>query len=196
MSKSNNTSSSIVTVESLKSFFFKELEKLNQTSLCPVPNEALFYSSGVLEKFCVSDAYFDVNEGKVREKILGQELLKAPSYAVDNQKRIYRDIGDTALFLCGFFNQSLNSKLVDQSYYIKIGQTAYRRLNSVVPSCFDVPSFYNLLAESFETLIFLLSKLAGLNNQDYLKHLLLGSDTSEVELLVNGISPVSQGEFS
>ena len=50
--------SSIITVPDLRSFFFQSLDELNNRSLCPVPQEAIFYSSTVLDRLALSASFF------------------------------------------------------------------------------------------------------------------------------------------
>jgi hypothetical protein len=61
--------SEIITVPSLKTFFFESLSKANKNSVCPLPEETLFYSSDVLERYSLSDEFFQVEGKKVREKV-------------------------------------------------------------------------------------------------------------------------------
>jgi len=75
MSEKSSNSLGLITVESLKAFFFNELDVINRTSLCPVPQETIFYSSAVLEKYSLSESYFNNTEGKIREKILDRKSV-------------------------------------------------------------------------------------------------------------------------
>jgi hypothetical protein len=193
MSEKSSNSLGLITVESLKAFFFNELDVINRTSLCPVPQETIFYSSAVLEKYSLSESYFNNTEGKIREKILGEMFLLAQHKGPEEQKRIFRDIGDTALFLCGFFSEAINKKLVDRSYYLHLGISAYQRMNAVEPKCLDVPSFYGILATSFETLTYLIataSKKIHQSNSN-LYQMLLEKDLDDRELLIHGVFPGS-----
>jgi hypothetical protein len=193
MSEKKSNSLSIITVESLKAFFFNELDHINRNSLCPVPQETIFYSSGVLEKYSLSDAYFSQSDGKIREKILGEMYLTAQHKGQEEQKRIFREIGDTALFLCGFFSDAINKKLVDRSYYLNLGISAYQRMNYVEPRCLDIPSFYSILATSFETLTHLIATTSRKlhNNQNNIYELILSTEMDSRELLIHGILPGS-----
>src|SRR5690606_17928647 len=76
------------------------------------------------------------------------------------QVRVLRDIGDTALFLCGFFSDSLNGKIIDTSYYQQIGCLAYQRLNHLVPDVYEMPSFYSQLSKSFAGVTMLMNIVA------------------------------------
>jgi hypothetical protein len=56
-----------------------------------------------------------------------QDALEAPTLA--QRRAALRRLGDVALFIGGFFAQSLVRKLVDVDYYIAMGGTAYSALS-------------------------------------------------------------------
>lgn len=188
----------IITVPDLRSFFFQNLDEINNKSLCPVPQETIFYSSEVMGKFAHSEVYFEITEGRMREKILGMKLLEASSLSRDEQKRVYQDVGDTALMVCGYFAESVTKKkILDTSYYMQLGTMAYSHLNSVVPRHMDVPSFFNVLASSFVPLTSLISMLASRDRYDHERHLLLSKENpQESELLAAGILPTGTKKVS
>ena len=70
------------------------------------------------------------------------------------------DIGDTALFLCGYFSESLNRRIIDTRYYQEIGEMAYKRLNYMVPDAYEIESFYNLLSKSFGSLTLMIGLIS------------------------------------
>ena len=187
----------IITVPDLRSFFFQNLDEINNKSLCPVPQETIFYSSDVLDKFALSETYFEITEGRLREKILGMKLLEATHLSREEQKKVYQDVGDTALMVCGYFAESVTKKkILDTSYYMQLGTTAYAQLNSVVPKHMDIPSFFNVLASSFVPLTSLISMLASRDRFDNDRHLLFNKafdeSTDEKELLAAGIVTASK----
>jgi len=139
----------IILSGNLQGFFFDGLSELNKKSLCPIPESIIYYSSDVLDKFALSEDFFETSDGKVREKILGMKLLEASSYTSQEQKKIYKEIGDTSLILCGYFSESINKKIVDVQYYSKIGRMAYSHLNNVTPRFLDIPHFYGMVATCF-----------------------------------------------
>jgi len=186
--------SRIITVPDLRSFFFQNLDEINNRSLCPVPQETIFYSSDVMGKFAHSEVYFEITEGRMREKILGMKLLEATALGREEQRRIYQDVGDTALMVCGYFSESVTKKkILDTSYYMQLGAMAYSHLNNVVPRHMDVPSFFNVLASSFVPLTTLISMLASRDRFDNDRHLILSKDNvTDKELLAAGITPNSK----
>ncbi|MBT3983531.1 MAG: hypothetical protein HOE90_19400 [Bacteriovoracaceae bacterium] len=82
-----------------------------------------------------------------------------------------KDVGDTALIMCGYFSDSVNNTIVDLSYYRGIGKTAYTRLHSYVPSFYDKKNFYKDISMGFEdvvSVISILSKRGKDNSNDLL----------------------------
>ncbi len=188
-----DSSKKLVTATDLRSYFFQGLNELNNKSLCPVPQEAIFYSSAVLDRFALSDTYFELSQGRVREKILGMKLLEAGSLSSEAQKRTYQEVGDTALMVCGYFAESVNKKLVDLSYYAQLGKTAYGRLNNHQPRHLDVPDFYQVLASSFEGITSLIAMLASASRFPDPRQLVfakvMAGDASREEQLIAGVLP-------
>lgn len=185
----------IIIAANLQAYFFEGLTELNQKSLCPVPDPVIYYSSEVLDKFSLSQHYFEVSEGKVREKILGTKLLEATQLGREEQKKMYKEVADMSLLVCGYFAESVSKKkLVDTQYYAQLGKMAYGQLDSVVPSFLDIPGFYEMLASCFESLTLLMSLLANKNRGHADGHLLfdriLNEDAiSDKELLMSGVLP-------
>lgn len=169
---------SLILEASLQTFFFDQLESVNQKSQIQLPKETIYYSSLVMDKFGHSNQYFEVVDGRVREKVLGVKLLEAGHLSAVEQKRELKDIGDTALILCGFFSESINDKkLLDIKYYREVGQVAYQRLDSLVPSFYDVEYFYKGLSSQFD----LLTNLMQIVQRTHLK----SYDQDAVHLIVN-----------
>lgn len=182
----------IILSTNLKGFFFEGLTELNKKSLCPVPESIIFYSSDVLDKFALTEDFFEVSEGKVREKVLGMKLLEATQYSKEEQKRMYKEVGDMSLMVCGYFSQSVNKKIVDTHYYAQLGKMAYGHLNTVTPSFLDIPSFYNMVSTCFESLTMLMTLLAsrermGVEDNLIFKKILNNQPVSEKEKLMSGI---------
>ncbi|PIP90663.1 MAG: hypothetical protein COW01_07420 [Bdellovibrionales bacterium CG12_big_fil_rev_8_21_14_0_65_38_15] len=160
MTKDSTSGQELILETSLQTFFFDELTQVNQKSSRPLPRETVHYSSIVLDQYGESGKYFETVEGKVRDKVLGLKLLETCHMSRSKQVRALRDIGDTALFLCGFFSDSLNSKIIDTSYYQQVGCSAYRKLNHLVPEFYETPSFYEQLSKSFSGVTMLMNIVA------------------------------------
>ena len=123
--------------------------------------EMIHYSSKVMERFSESEKYFNITEGgRVQEKTLGIKLLNASSLTRSLQIRELQDIGDTSLFLCGYFSESLNNKLISTRYYEDVGRISYERLNYFISSIYDVNQFYYSFARSFTQVTIIMNLVA------------------------------------
>jgi hypothetical protein len=88
-----------------------------------------FYLVNLLAKFLESERLFVQEEdGAVRREPLALLLLRA--LRADRRARAagLRRLGDTALFVSGFFGDSLARTNVDVDYYIAMGERAYGHL--------------------------------------------------------------------
>ncbi len=190
----------IVLAVNLQGFFFDGLMEINKKSLCPVPESLIYYSSGVLDKFLLSQDFFEVNEGKVREKVLGLKLLEATQLTREDQKKVYKEVADTSLVVCGYFSESVNKKIVDVQYYSQLGKMAYGHLNGVVPNFLDIPCFYSMIATSFESMTTLMTLLAAKNRTGVENNLIfkkiLKSEATENEMLMSGVFPTQTKKVS
>jgi hypothetical protein len=190
----------IILSGNLQGFFFEGLSELNKKSRCPVPESIIYYSSDVLDKFALSEDFFETSDGKVREKILGMKLLEASSLSSQEQKKIYKEIGDTSLMICGYFSESISKKIVDIQYYSKIGRMAYSHLNNVTPRFLDIPHFYGMVATCFGSLTTLMTILAsrGKNSEENLlfQRVLKDDTLSDNEMISMGVTPTQSKKVS
>ena len=163
----------LILESSLQSFFFDELSEINKKFEVPLPQETIYYSSLVMDKFGESNNYFELENGRLREKTLGLKLLESTHQSRSEQQRSLKDIGDTSLLMCGFFQDSVKEKILDIKYYKEIGQIAYQRLDAFVPSFYDVNEFYKNLSSQFDSLTNLIrivqtQKLRGVDQEEVL----------------------------
>lgn len=187
-----NSPKKLILNESLQSFFLDSLTEQNKKSLRPVPSEALYYSSEVLNDFVNPARFFELNdEGKVRQKILGLKLLEAYQFTVSEQKRMYKDVGESALILCGMFNESVNRKILDINYYHSVGKEAYGRLNSIEREAYNRQEFYDLIADCFATLTTLINRVANIHSKHEERILtsIINQELTDDELLALGVLP-------
>lgn len=113
--------------------FFRELvtEALGQQHVRTRP-ETEFYLVNLLNQFIKTDRlYGQSQDGTMREEPLAfmvKEAIEEPKPQA--QAALFRRIGDVSLYTAGFFQESLNRKLVDVDYYIDVGHTAYSNVAS------------------------------------------------------------------
>jgi hypothetical protein len=66
------------------------------------------------------------------EKTFAELFMESYELKTEGRARILKYIGDTTLFLTGFFSDSFQRCLVDVDYYASLGQTSYRNLLDLV----------------------------------------------------------------
>lgn len=166
---------------SLKEYFYQNLDQVNKKNLCPLPQEFLIYSSEVLEKYALSQHFFDTESGKLSEKVFGLSLLEANLKSLGEQRLIYKDVGDSILVQLGFFSERISKKKMSDTYYLQVGKSAYHYMEKLDCSFYDIPNFYNLFSTSLDKMIYLLtltSKQINFETESY--HLVLESDCKKV----------------
>ena len=147
----------IVSGISLQSFFFDQFLMINKKFQKPLSQVVIYYLSLVMDKFGQSEEFFDIEKGRVQNKKLGLKILQLNKSSIKQQIRILKEVGDGALFLYGYFPDSVENKILNRNYYKKIGQLAYKKLNNLVPSFYEVDSFYSRLSEEFDNSSYLIN---------------------------------------
>lgn len=129
------------------------------------------------------------------ETPLGFRLARALESGGIRQRTSLKHIGDVALFVSGFFSDSLNRKLVDVDYYVSIGGCAYSALSRIETDTFS-PVFAEL-GTKFVGFVDVLSEVSErtscTSNVDllrlYEKWLKTGSRRSGQLLVERGVVP-------
>ncbi len=68
----------------------------------------------------------------ISDEPLALKLAQATSAAPDERARGLKEIGDTSLYISGFFSESLSRKLVAVDYYVNMGGAAYGQLANLI----------------------------------------------------------------
>jgi hypothetical protein len=89
---------------------------------------------------------------------LGVKLLRALHTGGSLQRLGLKQVGDTSLFISGFFSESLRRSLVDVDYYVSLGGYAYR---SLVTSDDTLSPIFAELAEKFVAFVDVLSEVSA-----------------------------------
>jgi hypothetical protein len=160
-----------------------------------------FYLVNLLTS-CVRGDLLPPPEPGFEETPLAMMYVKAMQASRAERSRLLRTMGDTALFMSGFFADSLQRKLADLAYYRAMGGRAYARLSHETASSF-APDVFDELAERFTQFADVLwevsenSRLAHGSHsvlQLYERWLQTGSRRSAELLASHGISPMMPGD--
>jgi hypothetical protein len=139
--------------------------------------------------------YLQQREGEDSTEPLALKLARAREAGGFEQRTTLRQIGDTSLFVSGFFSDSLRRKLVDVDYYVSIGGYAYNALSRQETDALS-PVFAEL-ASKFGGFVDVLSEVSERSscssNSDllrlYEKWLKTGSARSGQLLVERGVVP-------
>ena len=110
--------------ESPTEYFRDLVESAMQHQHVAVRELTSFYVVNLLTGF----VHLDRPAADGRDEALGVRLAKALQSPGSTQRDSLRRVGDTSLFISGFFSDSLNRRLVDVDYYIQLGEHAYASL--------------------------------------------------------------------
>ena len=127
-------------------------------------------------------------------------LGRAPG---EDRLRTLRDVGDTSLYLTGFFADSLQRKLVDVDYYISIGGSAYGQLARAYERRRGLSGeIFDELGNRFSEYVDVLAEVSHSSAlgsptgvvQLYERWLKTGSEWAERKLRKNGLVPRRNGD--
>ena len=138
-----------------------------------------------------------LGDENAEETPLAVRLVRALESGGMRQRASLKEIGDVALFISGFFADSLSRKVVDVDYYVSIGGYAYNALSRVESDTFS-PVFAEL-GEKFVGFVDVLSEVSErtscASNADllrvYEKWLKTGSRRTGQLLVERGVVPNS-----
>jgi len=112
-----------------REWFREAISETLQVRRLAVAQETEFYLVDLLTGFVGSERLFvEQADGSVREEPLALILLRA--LEADRRERAaqLKRLGDTSLFVVGFFGDSLARSAVDAGYYRAMGERAYGAL--------------------------------------------------------------------
>ena len=128
-SEPDGPSRSLVQYTSLTAYFHERLGEVRQNQNFDSTETSEFYVVNMLETFSNTEKLYPVDsEGKRQQEALATILHRAVLGSPNEQVSNYRRLGDMALFVAGFFAESLRRGAVGLGYYIDMGQGAYSAL--------------------------------------------------------------------
>ena len=147
---------------------------------------------------CVKGDPLPAPEPGFDEMPLSLVYVRALAAAHRDRTRLLRALGDSALFVSGFFADSLTGKLVDLTYYKAMGGRAYARLASEGDESGYTPSVFSELAGRFSEFADLLAEVSEVSHLQspgsilklYERWAQTGSRRAAALLAARGIAPL------
>ena len=119
----------LITARSPEEFFQDRVGSVMEQRSVSAEAETVFYLVNLLTHFMRAENLFHEGEEGLELRPLAFLYADAVHGATRNDRNdALRKLGDVALFVSGFFSDSLDRKAVDVDYYIAMGGGAYDRL--------------------------------------------------------------------
>ncbi len=171
-----------------------------------VKPHATYYVVNLLTLFSRSEELYDDDGESFGLKPLALMLADASDAPSPEQRNsLLQRIGDVALFISGFFADSLATHAVDLDYYVHMGGSAYGSLSAEVRGTFRGRAFadtYSELATKFQVLVDVLNEVRDRERQEsdidvlrtYSVWRKTGSKRAEKLLKQQGVVPITSGK--
>lgn len=155
-----------------------------------------FYLVRLLERFLERGELFaEEGEGPAQAEPLALLLLRALDGERERRREGLRRLGDTSLFVAGFFGDSLARSPVDPAYYMAMGERAYGAL-AASPGTAVAAETFEEMAGRFEAFVDLFAEIAELQElrsnrglvRLYERYLHTGSQRVAEQLRARGVA--------
>ena len=121
--------SSLVPETDLREYFRKEVHKAIESLRVDCNDFTEFYLVNLLAEFGESEELQETADRPLA-LIYGKAMESAPA----ERFRLLKKLGDFALYMSGYFSDSLSGKAVDVDYYIAMGSNAYGSASKILRS--------------------------------------------------------------
>lgn len=195
MSQRQGGANSIL-LESPRDYFVDRVEDAcKRVKFEPLPLSRQYLVS-LLEHFMVSTNLFppDDGTGRAKRETLAEMYLRAQNAPSPVRIDLLKKLGDSSLYISGFFGDSLTRKIVDIDYYVDMGGTAYgslARTSSDEHYSQMFGEFSIRFAEFVDVLTYISQESLIQTNEDLLKlydrYMATGSRLAEEQLLEKGL---------
>ncbi len=197
------TSGRVVPVHNLRDYFRESIDSAIDKQGVDVDPHAAHYVVNLLTMFSRSeDLYEDQGDtyGLRPLALMLADAADADSAAARNFS--LQRIGDVALFISGFFAESLAHRLVDIDYYVRMGGNAYGSLSDEIRGTARgraLCAVYRELAQKFQVVVDVLNEVRDSARESsdidvlrtYEIWLRTGSQRAAALLRQNGVVPIS-----
>ena len=168
--RETSSNDQVVPVANLLDYFRTSVEGVIAEHGVDVKPDATYYVVNLLTLYSRSEELYDDDGEVFGLKPLALMLADASDAPSPEQRNsALQRIGDVALFISGFFADSLATHAVDLDYYIHMGGSAYGSLSDEVRGTFRGRAFaetYGELAAKFQVLVDVLNEVRDRERQE------------------------------
>ena len=154
----------VLRVRNLQDYFRTSIDDVVERQQVDIDPHAAHYVVNMLTLFSRSDELYQDEGDYYGLRPLALMLADAAdAKSPEHRNQLLQRIGDVALFVAGFFADSLARRAVDIDYYINMGGNAYGSLSEEVRGTFRgnaVAHVYHELAIKFQSLVDVLNEVA------------------------------------
>ncbi|MDZ7769805.1 MAG: hypothetical protein U5K38_12345 [Woeseiaceae bacterium] len=198
----------VLPVHDLREYFRDSVDAALANQGVHVDPHATHYVVNLLSLFSRSeDFYVDRTEGSGVKPLALLLVDAADAPTAEQRSHALQRIGDVALFVAGFFADSLAHRLVDLDYYIYMGGTAYGSPSDEIRGTTRgraLASVYEELAHKFQLVVEILNEVRDCARREsdidllrtYEVWLRTGSKRAAAMLRQHGIVPLEQSVTS
>jgi hypothetical protein len=154
----------ILVSKSAREWFKEAVTEVLSVRGLAVREETEFYLVDLLTSFVPSERLFvEQPDGSVQDEALALILLRAMAAERRERAAQLKRLGDTSLFVSGFFGDSLSRSAVDAGYYRSMGERAYGALAEAERSA-TLAGLYGELSRRFEAFADCFAEIAELSD--------------------------------
>ncbi len=183
----------VLTDTNLFDFFSDRLGEVIEGQCLDLSQQVRLYLGDLLARLTKAEQVFRPHDTTT----LAELHLRASSSPTGQAIRLYKQLGDHALYIGGYFGESLQRRTVGLGYYADMGESAYYRLAGLTRSnwCEEGPlaSLFGDLARTFRDCLVVLQQVADTDRSDTQQDLarmverwLSGQDPHTERLLIEG----------
>ncbi len=183
-------SANVMTEDNLFDYFHERVEHAKCQQTVPLSENTTLYLASLLTERA------RIDRPAPQETTLVELHLRAANAPPGEQARTYRELGDRALYVLGYFSESLERSPVGPSYYTEMGTAAYQRVDTVFKQWFSdaFGPVFGELATHFSECVELIEQVRTGETEDsddmvrlYERWLATGSEKYATRLRAKGI---------
>lgn len=156
------------------------------------------YLVNLLEYHVQTDHLFPKKDSTLAELWLESQSTED----VQKQREKLKSLGDRALYISGYFSESLQRKIVDIDYYIQMGELAFGHLSDLSKTETQ-GQVYRILSNKFPRWVEIINYVAYRSFPDsdtgvlrlYEQYLKTGSEIARSQLVERGVVTISQDQL-